>query len=36
MAIKRKNPAWYYYALAFQTIFILIALGMLKDLFWIL
>lgn len=36
MATKRKNPAWFYYALGFQTMVILIVLGMLKDLFWIL
>lgn len=31
-----KNPGWFYYALAIQTFFIIIVLGMLKDLLWIL
>ena len=31
-----KNPAWFYWALIVQTLAIIIAIGMLKDIMWIL
>lgn len=32
---KQKNPPWFYFVLLLQCIFILLGIGMLRDLMWI-
>lgn len=31
----QKNPTWFYVVLAVQALFIILIIGMLKDLMWI-